>query len=215
MTDHTGIRTEGQLEAVERHLTVTDTDEGAYVVATISQVYPTTVEDLWQACTTPQRLGRWFGPVSGNLELGGRYQIEGNADGTIESCQPPTSFRLTWEFDGNISWVTVRIEQADDGARLTLEHSADTPQEFWRTYGPGATGVGWELAFLGLATHIASSEVRPAEVSAEWGQTGEAREFITGSSRAWADAWIEAGEPEEAARGAEQRTTAFFTGAES
>lgn len=216
MTDKNTIDTAGQLEAVDRGLSVTDTADGAYVVATISQTYATTVEDLWHACTTPQRLARWFGPVTGDLKLGGRYQIEGNANGTIEQCQPPTSLRLTWEFADNVSWVSVQIDPTDDnGARLTLEHSADTPQDFWETYGPGATGVGWELAFLGLANYLADPDSNPVESTGEWEQTNDAREFITGSSTAWADTWIAAGEPEDSARGAEQRTTAFFTGQET
>lgn len=216
MTNQSTIRTAGQLEAVDRHVSVSDTADGAYVVATISQVYPTTVDDLWQACTTSQRLARWFGPVAGDLELGGQYQIENNANGTIEQCQPPTSFRLTWEFADNVSWVTVCIEPCGgESARLTVEHSADTPAEFWQTYGPGATGVGWELAFLGLANFLADRSSSPVESSAEWEHSDEAREFITGSSTAWADTWIAAGEPKDSARGAEQRTTAFFTGQET
>ena len=45
--------------------------------------YPTDIEDLWHACVTPERLKRWFGPVTGDLREGGTYQIEGNAHGTI------------------------------------------------------------------------------------------------------------------------------------
>ena len=45
---------------------------------TISRVYDTGIEDLWDACTNPERIPRWFLPVSGDLELGGRYALEGN-----------------------------------------------------------------------------------------------------------------------------------------
>ena len=27
---------------------------------------------------------------------------------------------------------------------------------FWSRYGPGATGTGWELGFLGLTSYLAS-----------------------------------------------------------
>jgi len=203
----------GQIEEVERGLTVTEQGGTATVVSTISQTYATTVEDLWEACTSPQRLARWFAPVSGELRLGGRYQIEGNASGTVQSCEPPRNFTVTWEFADNTSWVTVRIEEDDDGARLTLEHKAseDFPNDFWTTYGPGATGVGWDLAFLGLALHIATGASKPPE-GAEWEQSDAAREFIAASSRRWADTSVAAGTPEDAARAAEQRTTAFYTG---
>lgn len=213
MTENITTISAGQVERVDRDLTVTEHGETATVVATISQSYATTARDLWDACTSAERLARWFGTVSGDLELGGRYQIEGNADGTIEACEPPSGFKVTWEFAGNISWVTVRIETDDDGARLTLEHSVteDFPNDFWTTYGPGATGVGWDLAFLGLALHITTGESTPSEGS-EWERSDAAREFIAGSSRRWADASIAAGTPEDAARAAERATTGFYTG---
>ena len=48
---------------------------------------------MWDACTDPERIGRWFLPVSGDLRLGGRYQLEGNAGGEILRCEPPTCSR--------------------------------------------------------------------------------------------------------------------------
>jgi len=59
------------------------------LVAIATRTYDTTVEDLWNAITTPQRLARWFTPVEGDLRLGGRYQLQGNASGTITRCDPP------------------------------------------------------------------------------------------------------------------------------
>jgi hypothetical protein len=58
---------------------------------TVSQVYPTDLEDLWEAITTPERIARWLMPVTGDLKLGGRYQLQGNAGGTIVACDPPSS----------------------------------------------------------------------------------------------------------------------------
>src|SRR5699024_12752191 len=95
----------GQLDAVERDLTITPEGDQATVVSSLSQTYATTVEDLWDAVTSQERLPRWFGAVSGDLRLGGQYQIEGNANGTIEACDPPASLRITWEFAGNVTWV--------------------------------------------------------------------------------------------------------------
>lgn len=215
MTENVTTISAGQADQVTRGLAVTEHGDTATVVATISQAYATTVEDLWNACTSAERLPRWFGPVSGDLKVGGRYRIEGNADGTIEACEPPSRVKVTWEFAGNTSWVTIRITEDDDGARLTLEHETteDFPSDFWTTYGPGATGVGWDLAFLGLALHIATGASKPPEGS-EWESSEGAREFIAASSRRWADASIAAGTPEDAARAAERRTTAFYTGQE-
>lgn len=204
------IGTEGQLDGVQRDLSVTEGDGDPDVVSRISQDYPTTVEDLWDACTNPERLPRWFAPVTGDLELGGRYQVEGNANGTITACQPPKSFSATWEFGDGVSYIEVRVDPVDDGARLTLEHRGDVPREFLTTYGAGATGVGWDLAFLGMAIHIATGADAPAE-STDWVQTEEYRQFVAGSSSRWADAAIAAGVPEADTRAAEERTTTFYT----
>jgi hypothetical protein len=35
-------------------------------------------------------------PISGDLRVGGRYRLEGNASGTIERWDPPRSFAATW-----------------------------------------------------------------------------------------------------------------------
>lgn len=63
----------------------------------LSRCYDTGVEDLWDAVTNPERLPRWFLPVEGNLQQGGRYQLKGNAGGTITLCQAPDTLDLTWE----------------------------------------------------------------------------------------------------------------------
>src|SRR5690606_21550027 len=124
---------------------------------------PTTVDDLWDACTNPERLPRWFLPVTGDLQVGGRYQLEGQAGGTIERCDPPRSFAATWEFGGEVSWIEVTLAAAGDGTRFTLEHVAHVDDERWLEYGPGAVGVGWDLALHGLAQHVATGEaVDPA-----------------------------------------------------
>jgi uncharacterized protein YndB with AHSA1/START domain len=47
-------------------------------VAVARRTYPTDQADLWHALTDPDRIPRWFLPVSGDFTVGGRYQIEGN-----------------------------------------------------------------------------------------------------------------------------------------
>src|SRR5918996_5074153 len=47
--------------------------------------------DVWDALTTAERIPRWFLPVSGDLAVGGHYQLEGNASGVVE---PPGAREL-------------------------------------------------------------------------------------------------------------------------
>jgi uncharacterized protein YndB with AHSA1/START domain len=201
----------GQVHEIGRHLATTERDGQTAWVATITRTYPTTVEDLWEALTSPERLDRWFARVTGELREGGRYAIEGNADGTIERCEPPHGFSATWEFGGQTSWIEVAVEEVADAARFTLVHTAHVPDEFWQQYGPGATGVGWDLSLLGLGLHLQNPAwARPQEDT--FTLDGEGRAFTEASSRLWVEAAIAAGEPEEAARAAGERTTAFYTG---
>src|SRR6185437_4008593 len=94
--EHPVIDVDEQVEAVGRSVGET----GEVRTVTIARGYAAPVEDLWDACTTPERIARWFLPVSGDLREGGRYQLEGNAGGTIERCDPPHAFAATWEFAG-------------------------------------------------------------------------------------------------------------------
>lgn len=215
MTQEQQIDTSGQIEAVSRTVTARDGDGDAIRTSvSLSQSYATDVDDLWEACSTADRLARWFAPVEGDLQLGGRFQVQGNAGGTIETCDPPNGFTATWEFGGETSWLEVRVEpDGDDGARLTLIHTAEGDRGRWDQFGPGAVGVGWDLALLGLATHLRTGAARPAEAT-EWGESDDGKAFMTESSRRWGEASVRGGTPEPAARAAEARTVAFYTGAE-
>lgn len=205
-----------QPDEVRRDLTVDRDEKQQHTVQTISQSYPTTVDDLWEACTRADRLERWFAPVSGDLRLGGRYQVEGNASGEVVACEPPQSFTVTWEFAGDSSRLTVHLTPEGDQARLTLEHeyTGDVDSEFWTQFGPGATGVGWDLALLGLALYLVTGEGRPDDPDAFAG-TAPAQQFIRVVSGRWGEASVHAGTPEDAATAAANRTTAFYLGEES
>jgi uncharacterized protein YndB with AHSA1/START domain len=175
--------------------------------------YDTTIDDVWDAITNPERIPRWFLPISGDLRLEGRYQLQGNASGQITACDPPKMFNLTWEFGGQISWVKVRLtELSDGGTSLRLEHTAHVPDDFWNQYGPGAVGVGWDLAMLGLGRHLETGATIDPKQGAEWPTTEDGKEFVRGSSDGWCRASTAAGTPEAAAREAAERTTAFYTG---
>ena len=80
------------------------TRDGQPVRAVIaSRVYATECADLWSALTEAERRDRWFPPVTGEFEWGGRFQIEGNAAGSILKCTPPEELEVTWEFASNVS----------------------------------------------------------------------------------------------------------------
>jgi uncharacterized protein YndB with AHSA1/START domain len=205
-----------QINAVRRTFGMRVLEAGEARIVTVSQAYDATVEDVWDACTNPERIPRWFLPVSGDLRLGGRYQFEGNAGGTIEACDPPTSLRATWEYGGDVSWVELRLTAESEGqTRLALEHVAHVDEERWTEFGPGAVGIGWDLGFLGLAGHLSSGGgIDPAEGPA-WMASEEGVRFLTLSGERWREASVAGGMDEDDARAAADRTIAAYTGAPS
>jgi len=207
------IDVDDHIGAIDRAVADRVLEAGAARVLTARRVYDATLEELWDACTSAERIPRWFLPVSGDLRAGGRYQLEGNASGTIERCDPPRSFSATWEHGDAVTWIEVRLDPQDDGrTRLTLEHIALADDERWLAYGPGAVGVGWELVLMGLGLHLATGAPNdPAEFAA-WMGSPEAVAFVQRSSRGWTDASIAAGADAGEARAAGERTTAFYTG---
>ena len=202
---------ETHLGAVDRIVSSPVRDGQPARAVTLCRTYATAVDDLWDALTNGDRIPRWFMPVSGDLEPGGRYQLEGNAGGVITACEPPSRVAVTWEFGGDVSWVEVGV--ADEGAgrvRLTLTHTA-LLSEHWERYGPGAVGVGWEMGLLGLARHIARPD-GPKLDAVEFAASRDGKALLVGSSERWGEAAVGSGEDAEAARAAARRTAAFYTG---
>jgi uncharacterized protein YndB with AHSA1/START domain len=201
-----------QIGSVDRLVVDRQQPKGETRSMVVAQVYAATVEELWDACTDPERIPRWFLPVTGDLEVGGHYQLESNAGGTITECQPPHRFAATWEFGDTVSWIEVRLtDEGEHRARFELEHTVPVDAH-WEEFGPGAVGLGWELAVMGLALHLASGEpVDAAEVMA-WQASDEGREFMALSSGNWCDAHVASGTPVDVAEAAAARCLAAYTG---
>jgi uncharacterized protein YndB with AHSA1/START domain len=180
-------------------------------IAVAHRTYPTDQADLWNALTDAERIPRWFLPVSGELKEGGRYQTEGNAGGVVERCQEPESFAVTWEFGPVVSWLAVNLEPDGAGTRLELVHESPVDPDFWARFGPGAVGVGWDLALLGLAWHLESGAPVDPEVGRNFPLTPEGLAFVRASAAGWADAAIADGDPAEFARSGAENTVAFYT----
>ncbi|MFW6599804.1 SRPBCC family protein [Propionibacteriaceae bacterium Y2011] len=209
-----------QLGAVSRELRIEEVDGEPSNVQVLEQTYHSPIDDVWDAVTSAERIPRWFMPISGELRHGGRYQLEGNAGGEVLECEPPADgaarFKITWGFGGGISWVTVRLTGKGDDTTLELEHVArvaDIPDEMWQTYGPGATGVGWDSGLLGLATYLSAdgSGITPDQAEA-WMVSDEGKQFARGSADAWAATHVAVGADPEAAARAADATWGFFTG---
>ena len=85
-----------ELAATVRDVARRGVGDDALIAVSLRREYEAEVEDVWQAVTDPQRLARWFAPVSGDLREGGTFQVEGNAGGEIRRCVPPSALTVTW-----------------------------------------------------------------------------------------------------------------------
>ncbi|MFI7542868.1 SRPBCC family protein [Actinoplanes sp. NPDC049599] len=201
-----------ELTAMHRELGRGKLPAGEAYTVVLRRRYDAEVEDVWDALTTAERLRRWFLPVSGELRLGGRYQLEGNAGGEILGCEPPRLLRVSWllgpDAPEGTSEVAVRLApDPAGGTTFELEHAAVIEEEFFGKYGPGATGVGWDLGLLSLGRHLAGQDITdPAAFEA----SPEARELCRRSARAWGEAHLAAGGDPEAVAAAVAATTAFY-----
>ncbi|MGP4102545.1 SRPBCC domain-containing protein [Nonomuraea sp. KM90] len=167
--------------------------DGERKVFTLRRRYDAEVKDVWDACTNAERLSRWFLPVTGELKLGGSYQLEGNVGGEILRCEPPRLLKISWLHGENpgFSEVEVRLSAAAGGTLFELVHAVEVPPDFWSSFGLGAVGVGWDLALLGLGLHLSTGEGRIGAQA--FHLTEEGRRFITASAQMWGRAYEAAG----------------------
>lgn len=137
-----------------RHRTIA---AGAARVAVMTRTYPTTVEDLWDACTNPDRLRRWYVPVTGDLRVGGTFEQVHMGSGTIEVCDAPHLLKVS--LGGGVDEIEVRIAAgAEEGtATLEVQHATtlDAHEIGGRTYDAiFCMGGGYYPRLLALDMHL-------------------------------------------------------------
>ncbi|MEU0409474.1 SRPBCC family protein [Streptomyces griseorubiginosus] len=206
-----------EINRMHRRVGTRQVETGEARTVLLRRTYDAEIADVWDAVTSPERIARWFMPVSGELRVGGRYQLEGNAGGEILECVEPERLRVSWLYgpDPGFSEVEVRLTP-EDGERtvLELEHVAVVPDEFWDQFGPGAVGVGWDLGLYGLRLHLAGGGLSKEE-AATWHTTPEGSAFIKGSGEGWGEAYAASGADAETAARTTAATIAFYTGTEA
>ncbi len=203
---------DGQINAVRRTVGDRTLEAGEARVVTISQSYPTDAADLWDACTSIERIPRWFLPITGDLRIGGRYQLDGNANGTILTCDPPRVFTATWECGDDVSWIEVRIiREGAAKSRLELDHISHV-DDHWEQFGPGAVGMGYDGALVGLAVHLSTGEAVDASAGQKWMGSEDGRRFMKLSGEAWHEANLAGGADPGWARAAADRCLVAYLG---
>ena len=143
----------------------------------VEDVFDTDIDDLWAACTEPERLARWIAEVSGDLREGGTahavFTSTWTGAVTIEVCEAPRHLLLTTapgtDEEGQVeAWLTPE----GDRTRLVVEERG-LPVGALHFY-----GAGWQVHLEDLARSLAtggsahpggwSSEEAAPEWHARW-----------------------------------------------
>lgn len=158
---------------------------GEVPTAVMRRHFTATIEDVWEACTDPERVNRWFIEPKGDLRAGGRFHLEGNASGDIVTCEPPRLLVLTWEYGEEAPGeVELRLSSDDNGDTiLELEHATAATNAFEALI---QVGVGWEPAFEFLGKYLRGElPDTPIPEGADFTPPPELLELLNQSGQAW------------------------------
>jgi uncharacterized protein YndB with AHSA1/START domain len=121
----TASRTSAATDATEYELHRRTIPAGEARCAVFRRHYPAPIEDVWQACTDPDRLRRWYAPVQGDLRVGGEFTQGDFGPGRVLRCEAP--HLLTVALGGGDQapdQVELRLTGTDDGSTvLEFEHA--------------------------------------------------------------------------------------------
>ena len=184
MTDRPGSLTEIHREVRRRHIAA-----GEARTALIRRRYDAPIEDVWDACTDPNRINRWLLEVTGDLRVGGTFSLQGNASGEILRCEPPRLLTVTWVYgDRPADEVELRLIPGPDGhTTLELEHASvcETAPDGVADAILGV-GVGWELPLTYSLPMYLRGEFPDAPVADWYEPTAEHERLADRSGEAWA-----------------------------
>jgi uncharacterized protein YndB with AHSA1/START domain len=168
-----------QIGAISREVSRQHTESGETVAVTMQRRYPADPVDVWQAITDPERVRRWFLPLTGDLREGGNFELEGNASGDIVKCEPPRHLVVT--FGGESSIVDVQL--SGDGQQTLLKLTHSVPVELAGS-GAGAlyVGPGWDGALMGIALYLAGEAPEDPVAAAN---SPQVQDFNVSSIKEW------------------------------
>ena len=144
-----------------------DQDRG---VVRVEDVYDTSVDDLWEACTSPDRLARWIAVVSGDPVVRGQvhavFTSTWSGPVRIDACDAPSHLLLTMDpGTDDETQVEAWITAEGPRARLVVEERG-LPAGALPAYGAGwqahLEDLGRSLVVAGAVHADVWSELEPA-----------------------------------------------------
>ncbi len=131
-------------------------ESGEARCAIFRRTYDAPIEDVWDACTDPVRLSRWYAPVAGDLREGGTITQGDFGSGTIRRCAAPHLLTVALGGDPAPDEIELRLQPGPgETTVLEFEHATTLDsheiggQIFDAVYCMGG-GYGPRLVTLGL-----------------------------------------------------------------
>ncbi|MBM2618941.1 SRPBCC domain-containing protein [Actinoplanes sp. LDG1-06] len=137
--------------------------DGTRGAVRVEETYDTDIDDLWEACTKPERLARWIAQVSGDLRPGGSFHAvftsTWTGPGRIDVCEKPHHLLLTTE-PGTDDEAQIEAWLTDENGRTHLVvEERGLPQDRLHFF-----GAGWQAHLEDLARSLgdeASADLQP------------------------------------------------------
>jgi uncharacterized protein YndB with AHSA1/START domain len=145
---------------IETSGTVRIEDDGTGTVR-MDRVYPTGIDDLWDAVTVPERLARWLVVrLDGVPALGetvhAAFTSQWDGSVRVDVCDRPERLLVTMTSDGETTETEVLLTAVDDDrTRLVIEERGFTADEV------ADHGAGWQVHVEDLGTALAGGEPEP------------------------------------------------------
>lgn len=125
---------------------------GAARSVVVRRRYDAPVDEVWDACTDPGRIGRWLGTVTGDPVQGGEIQLDMGPDEigslTILRCDPPRRLVVSWRWTGepdSAAELRLTPDQVGGGTLLELRHLGLDSDRLATAYGEGWESGLWKL----------------------------------------------------------------------
>lgn len=125
----------------------------------VEETYDTGLDDLWDACTSPERLARWIAEVTGELRVGGSIQASFTSSwtgpGRVDVCEAPHHLLLTME-PGTPDETQIEAWLSEDASqtRLVVEERG-LPLDRIHFH-----GAGWQAHLEDLGRSLAGEPAR-------------------------------------------------------
>ena len=132
----------------------------------VEAVYDTDIDDVWEACTKPERLARWIAEVEGDLRLGGdfeaRFTSGWQGTGRVQVCEPPHRLVVLTRQEGETDETLIEATLSADGDQVTLiVEERGVPLGDLPAY-----GAGWQVHVEDLGAYLTGGE--RCDMKARW-----------------------------------------------